>query len=65
MLLAAPDTVRDLYVLARLAGEFNAPCRQHIAHENSELLPRAEPLLSVEQQRELGARMAARRGVSL
>jgi hypothetical protein len=24
MLLAAPDMVRDLYVLARLAGEFNA-----------------------------------------
>jgi hemerythrin-like domain-containing protein len=46
-----------------LAGEFNALYRQHIAHENSELLTQAEQLLNVEQQRELGARMAARRGV--
>jgi hemerythrin-like domain-containing protein len=62
-LLAAPDTIHDLDDFARLAGEFNALYRQHIARENSELLPQAEQLLSVEQQRELGARMAARRGV--
>lgn len=64
-LLAAPDTIHDLDAFAQLAGEFNALYRQHIARENSELLPLAEQLLSVEQQRELGARMAARRGVSL
>ncbi len=62
-LLAAPDTIHDLDAFAGLAGEFNALYRQHIARENSELLPQAEQLLSVEQQRELGARMAARRGV--
>jgi len=62
-LLAAPDTIHDLDAFARLASEFNALYRQHIARENSELLPQAEQLLSVEQQRELGARMAARRGV--
>jgi hemerythrin-like domain-containing protein len=62
-LLAAPDTIHDLDAFARLAGEFNALYRQHIAHENSELLTQAEQLLNVEQQRELGARMAARRGV--
>jgi hemerythrin-like domain-containing protein len=62
-LLAAPETIHDLDGFARLAGEFNALYRQHIARENSELLPQAEQLLSVEQQRELGARMAARRGV--
>jgi len=43
---------------------FNALYRQHIVRENSELLPQAEQLLSIEQQGELGARMAARRGVS-
>jgi hemerythrin-like domain-containing protein len=64
-LLAAPDTIRDLDAFARLAGEFNALYRQHIARENSELLPQAEKLLSVDQRRELGARMAARRGVRL
>ena len=64
-LLAAPDTIHDLDGFARLADAFNALYRQHIARENSELLPLAEQLLSVEQQRELGARMAARRGVSL
>lgn len=62
-LLAAPDTIHDLDAFAILAGEFNALYRQHVARENSELLPQAEQLLSVEQQRELGAHMAARRGV--
>lgn len=62
-LLAAPDTIHDLDDFARLAGEFNAFYAQHIARENGELLPQAERLLSVEQRRELGARMAARRGV--
>jgi len=64
-LLAAPDTIHDLDGFARLADAFNALYRQHIARENSELLPQAEQLMSMEQRRELGARMAARRGVSL
>jgi hemerythrin-like domain-containing protein len=64
-LLDAPDTIHDLDGFARLAGEFTALYRQHLARENSELLPQAEQLLSEEQQRELGTRMAARRGVSL
>lgn len=62
-LLAAPETIHDLDGFARLAGEFNALYRQHIARENSELLPQAEQLLSMEQQRALGTCMAARRGV--
>jgi hemerythrin-like domain-containing protein len=41
-LLAAPDAIHDLDAFARLAGEFNALCRQHIARENSGLLPQAE-----------------------
>jgi len=64
-LLAAPDTIHDLDAFAQLADEFNALYAQHIARENSELLPQAERLLSIEQQHDLGARMAARRGVSL
>jgi hemerythrin-like domain-containing protein len=64
-LLTAPDTIRDLDAFAQLAGEFNMVYAHHIARENSELLPQAEKLLSSEAQRELGARMAARRGVSL
>ncbi len=64
-LLAAPDTIHDLDGFARLAGEFTALYRQHIARENSELLPQAEQLLSMEQQHALGARMAARRGVTV
>jgi hemerythrin-like domain-containing protein len=64
-LLTAPDTIRDLDAFAQLAGEFNMVYAQHIARENGELLPRAEKILNSEAQRELGARMAARRGVSL
>jgi hemerythrin-like domain-containing protein len=64
-LLAAPDTIHDLDAFAHLATEFNALYRQHIARENSELLPQAEQLLSAKQQRELGARIATRRGISL
>jgi hemerythrin-like domain-containing protein len=64
-LLAAPDTIRDLDAFAQLTDEFNTVYTQHIARENGELLPRAEKILSSEAQRELGARMAARRGVSL
>jgi hemerythrin-like domain-containing protein len=62
-LLAAPDTIRDLDAFALLAGEFNAIYAQHIVRENGELLPQAERLLGMEEQHELGARMAARRGV--
>jgi hemerythrin-like domain-containing protein len=64
-LLAEPDTIHDLDAFAHLAAEFNALYRKHIARENGELLPQAEKVLSLEQQCELGARMAARRGVSL
>jgi hemerythrin-like domain-containing protein len=64
-LLATPDTIHDLSAFSQLAGEFNALYRQHIARENSKLLPQAERLLNLEQQRVLGARMAARRGVNL
>jgi hemerythrin-like domain-containing protein len=63
-LLAAPDTIHDLDGFARLVDEFNALHAQHIARENGELLPQAEKILSNEEQRKLGARMAARRGVS-
>jgi hemerythrin-like domain-containing protein len=64
-LLSAPDTIHDLNVFAQLAGEFSALYAQHIARENSALLPQAEKILSLKERRELGARMAARRGVSL
>jgi len=64
-LLAAPDTILDLDGFARLAGEFNALYAKHIECENSELLPRAEQILSNELRRKLGACMAARRGVRL
>jgi len=63
-LLVAPDTIRDLDGFAQLTGEFTALYAQHIARENSELLPQAERLLGNEQQHALGARMAARRTVN-
>jgi hemerythrin-like domain-containing protein len=64
-LLVAPDTIHDLDAFAQLTSELTALYAQHIARESSELLPQAERRLSNEQQCDLGARMAARRAVSL
>jgi hemerythrin-like domain-containing protein len=63
--LKAPDTIRDFDAFGNLVGEFTALYAAHIRRENSELLPRAEQLLPDDTQREIAARMAARRGVTL
>ena len=64
-LLAAPETIRDLDDFARRVAEFKALYARHIAHENGELLPRAAVLLPPPVLAAMGARMAARRGVTL
>ena len=64
-LLAAPDTIRDIEPLATLVGNFNSLYAAHIERENSELLPRAEQLLTGPLLAVIGARMARRRGVTL
>lgn len=47
----------------RLAARFIDSHTAHIAVENSELLPLAARLLTIEQLRQIGERMAERRGV--
>jgi hemerythrin-like domain-containing protein len=63
-LLAAPDTIRDLEGLAEQVRKFNMLYRAHIERENTELLPRAARRLPAAVLAVVGARMAARRGVS-
>ena len=63
-LLAAPDTIRDLDDFAEQVVEFNVLYAGHIARENRELLPRAAVLLPAAVLAVVGARMAARRGVT-
>lgn len=63
-LLAAPESIRDLDGFAGQVAAFNALYAGHIARENGELLPRAAALLPATVQVVLGARMAARRGVT-
>lgn len=62
--LAAPETIRDVEAFAGQVAEFNALYAAHIARENAELLPRAARLLPPTVLAVLGARMAARRGVT-
>lgn len=64
-LLSAPDKIHDLDAFGKLVGEFNALYAAHIQRENTELLPRAEQLLPEDTQRDIAARMAARRGITL
>lgn len=64
-LLAAPESIRDLDGFAAQVAAFNALYAGHIARENDELLPRAAVLLPAAVLVVLGARMAARRGVTL
>ncbi len=64
-LLSAPErAVADLAAFAAVVGGFVAAYRAHAAKENEQLLPRAADVLSPEELRELGARMATRRGVA-
>lgn len=64
-LLAEPERIADLAELARSVAGLRRLYEHHIASENGELLPKARALLNTAQLRELGARMAARRGVTL
>lgn len=48
-----------------LVTDFVSRYREHIALENSELLPRAKALLPPSQLAEIGQKMAERRGVKL
>lgn len=65
-LLAEPEqAMADAATFARVVAAFIAGYQAHAAKENEHLLPRAAEALSPEDLRELGARMAARRGVAL
>jgi hemerythrin-like domain-containing protein len=58
--------LQDVTDYAALADRVHAFCelnRRHVRRENMEFLPRAESSLSSRQLRDLGAAMAARRGV--
>jgi hemerythrin-like domain-containing protein len=62
--LAAPESITDPAAFAARVREFNGAYAAHIMRENQELLPRAAALLPPAILTVLGARMAARRGVS-
>jgi hemerythrin-like domain-containing protein len=62
--LAAPAAITDRDAFERTVEAFGALYARHIAREEADLLPAAEQRLSDAQRRELGRRMAARRGVS-
>lgn len=65
-LLAEPEkAVADGDAFARVVAAFVAGYQAHAAKENERLLPRAADVLSPADLRELGARMAARRSVTL
>jgi len=64
-LLAAPDTITDIDALAARVRDFAALYAAHIERENSELLPRAEQLISGPLLAVIGERMARRRGATL
>jgi len=58
--------LQDVTDRAALADRVHAFCelnRRHVRRENMEFLPRAESILSSQQLKDLGAAMAARRGV--
>ena len=58
--------MQDITDHAALAGRVRSFCelnRRHTRLENMELLPRAESILSSRQLKDIGAAMAARRGV--
>jgi len=62
--LIATDMLHDMAGLETQIAEFNRLHRTHIARENDMLLPAAGRLLSETELAGLGARMAARRGIS-
>jgi hemerythrin-like domain-containing protein len=58
--------LQDITDHAALADRVHAFCelnRRHVRRENMEFLPRAESSLSSQQLKDLGATMAARRGI--
>jgi hemerythrin-like domain-containing protein len=58
--------LQDVTDHAALADRVHAFCelnRRHVRRENMEFLPRAESSLSSQQLKDLGATMAARRGI--
>jgi len=63
--LARPETIiEDLDGFAALVSEFSQLYAGHVAREDRELLPRAREWLPAEVQSVIGARMAARRGIT-
>jgi len=61
--LKRPQDVTDLAALANRVHAFCELNRRHVTRENMEFLPRAESSLSSRQLQDIGAAMAARRGV--
>ncbi|MGH6718098.1 MAG: hemerythrin domain-containing protein [Alphaproteobacteria bacterium] len=63
--IAAGRAPEDVAVFKAAAYAFSLLQRRHLAWENGTILPLARRRLTAEDQRELGRRMAARRGLVL
>lgn len=63
-LLAAPGRIDDLDAFAAQVTEFASLQRSHVARENEDLLEMARHILSSDEMKKLGKRMAERRGRS-
>lgn len=62
---AALARLDDTEALRRHALPFIALMRRHVALEDGQLFPAAQPLLDAQSQAAMGAEMAARRGLAL
>lgn len=63
--IASGRAPEDIVAFKAAANAFSVLQRRHLAWENGTVLPLARRCLTAEDQRELGRRMAARRGLTL
>ena len=63
--LLRPAAIEDRQAFRELAGRFVAACRRHVERENREMLEMARHVINSRQLKEIGQKMAERRGVKV
>lgn len=64
-LLARPATIQDSEAFSALVEPFTEAYRSHVRQENEELLDRAQHIFGSDELKEIGEKMAARRGLQI